>query len=657
MHVGVDYYPEHWDRSRWETDARAMQEAGFNVVRLAEFAWALLEPEEGRYDFAWLDEALAVLARHGISAILCTPTAVMPAWCARKYPETLAMRKDGQRIVWGVRKNNCFTSGTYRLLSERITRAMAAHFADTPNVIGWQTDNEFGHPPCYCDACRVEFQAWLRARYGSLEVLNQAWGTHFWGHQVHHWAEIVIPEETSSHNPSACLDWQRFYSWLNVRFQRDQVRLLRVACPGHFVTHNFMQLFGELDYYEMAEDLDHVSWDNYPVFHRKPDVRYASAAGADVIRGHKKKNFWVMEQTAGPGGWGEFGRNPRPGEIRSIAYQQVARGADGMVWFRWRTCTAGREQYWHGLLGHDGRPLRRYREAAQTAGQFHQLADQLAGTTVKTDVAMIYDYDSLWALRIQPGYPKNDYHATMLRYYNALFRAGINVDMIKPTDDFGGYRAVLAPDLYVLPDAVAQALDAYVQAGGVLLTDCRSGVKNETNLCHERTLPGLLRDVLGIEIEEYDIITQDDTCLVRGSEALPGDFRAILYTDWIQCLSAEPLAGYTAGHLKDYAAVTRNAYGRGTAYYVGAVVEEASFYDTLVADLLARAGLCPVVRPPAGVEVSVREGQGRKILFLLNHTEEPVVVTVPAGRKDLLQGRLTESELTLEGFGVAVLLL
>ena len=184
MYVGVDYYPEHWERKRWGVDARWMEKAGFNVVRLAEFAWAFMEPEEGRYEFEWLDEALGVLHEHGISAILCTPTAVMPAWCARKYPETLATQKDGTRHVWGVRKNNCFTSGAYRLLSERITRDMAEHFAGAPSVIGWQTDNEFGHPVCYCETCRRMFQEWLRRKYRHLAGLNKAWGHAFLGPPV-----------------------------------------------------------------------------------------------------------------------------------------------------------------------------------------------------------------------------------------------------------------------------------------------------------------------------------------------------------------------------------------------------------------------------------------------------------------------------------------
>jgi beta-galactosidase len=654
MYIGVDYYPEHWKQKRWNFDARWMKKAGFNVVRLAEFAWAFMEPEEGRHDFAWLDKALGLLHKHGISVILCTPTAVMPAWCARKYPETLAMQKDGTRIVWGMRKNNCFTAGAYRLLSERITRAMAEHFADAPNVIGWQTDNEFGHPVCYCATCRQTFQEWLRRKYRDLAGLNKAWGTHFWGQVYRDWDEIPIPTDNGSHNPGACLDWQRFFSWLNVRFQGDQVNILRKVCPKHFVTHNFMGLFSDLNYYDLAKDLDHVSWDNYPVC-GKPDIRYGAAAGADVMRGLKKKNFWIMEQSAGPGGWGSFGRNPRPGEIRGVAYQQLARGADGTIWFRWRSCTAGREQYWHGLLGHDGRPLRRYNEAAQTAREFHHLTGELEGTTVKADVAMIYDYDSIWALRIQPGFGKNDYHQAMHRYYNALFRAGMNVDMIKPTDDFSKYRVVLAPDLHVLPDPVAHALGEFVRGGGHLLTDCRTGVKTATNLCHERTLPGLLSGTLGITIQEYDALPDNEACVVQGLGPLKGSFHALYYSDWIKARRAEKLAGYESWHMTEFAAATRNRFGKGLAYYVGTVVQEETFYDLLIAEVLRAAALRPIVRPPLGVEVSVRQARGRKYLFLINHTEARQTVKAPPGRKELLTGKLTGNNLTLGAFGVAVI--
>jgi len=655
MYIGADYYPEHWPKSQWKKYARQMRQAGFNVVRLAEFAWVFMEPEEGVFSFDWLDEAMAVLRKEGISTILCTPTAVMPAWVARKYPETLATQTSGQRIVWGARKNNCFTSGAYRLLSERITRAMAEHYRETPGVIGWQTDNEFAGPVCHCETCQAEFRQWLRAKFKTIGAFNKAMGTHFWGHICHEWNEIHIPADDNAYNPSLCLEWNRFTSWLNVRFQRDQVKILREICPRHFVTHNFMGLANSVNYYDLAEDLDHVSWDNYPIW-GKPDVIFGPAIAADVMRGLKRKNFWIMEQTAGPGGWGAFGRNPRPGEMRKIAYEQVAHGADGMLWFRWRTCTAGREQYWHGILGHDNRPLRRYKEIAQVAHELGKISKDLEGTTLAADVAMIYDYDSQWALRIQPSYPDNSPHKAMHRYYIPLFRAGINVDMIKTTEDFSKYRIVIAPDLYVLPDAVARALSNFVKNGGVLLTDCRTGVKNETNLCHERTLPGLLSDATGIAIEEYEALSKDMEYSVIGSGALEGKFTAIDYTDWISVKSkkAQVLASYDQWHMKKFAAVVRNPFGKGTAYYVGTVVKEESFYNALISDVLKTAGVKPILNPPDGVEATIRQGKGKRLLFLMNHTEETRIVQVPKGKRDLVSGDTTTGALTLAAYGVAV---
>ncbi len=667
MYIGVDYYPEHWPQERWETDARMMKEANFNVVRLAEFAWINMEPVEGQFDFGWLDKALAILDRQGIKAILGTPTAVMPAWVAHKYPETLAMQKDGTRIVWGVRKNNCFTSGAYRLLSKNITRAMAEHFRDAPNVIGWQTDNEFGNPICFCDTCQKEFQVWLKNRYANLAELNRAWGTHFWGHQYGDWAEIPIPVDPASSNPSALLDWQRFYTWLNVRFQRDQVKILREVCPGHFVTHNFMGLFHELDYYDFAEDLDHVSWDNYPTW-GKPNVPYHASEAADLMRSLKKKNFWIMEQTAGPGGWGAYGRNPRPGEIRKIAFQQVAHGADHIIWFRWRSCTAGREQYWHGLLGHDGKGFRRYREAAQTAKDLHSLDGAMQGTTLKPQAAIVYDYDSIWAVRFQPGYVGNNYLADMDRIYQALFRAGINVDFIQSNDpslikdDFSPYKIVFAPDLMILTDEAARAFSRFVEKGGVFFTNSRSAVKDATNLCYDRTLPGLLSDALGISIEEYESLChewggdQGFSYAVTGSSAFQGSFTATQTAEWVQPRGAEVLAGYTEWHMQDFAALSRHHFGKGWGYYLGTVVAEPGFYDQMIADILSKAGVEPVVVPPAGVECALREGNGKQLLFLLNHTEQIQTVAVPEAKAFLVGGSgRTGKSIDLDRYGVAVI--
>jgi beta-galactosidase len=661
MYIGVDYYPEHWPRDRWETDAKLMKEAGFNIVRLAEFAWIDMEPSEGQYEFGWLDDAIKLLARYDINVILGTPTAVMPAWVARKYPEALRMKADGTRVIWGGRKNNCYSNRDYRLLSERITRAMAEHFARTPNVIGWQIDNELGGEECFCGSCLARFQTWLQRKYVTLDELNRAWGNRFWGLKVTAWDQITIPDCATDRpwvmgNPSACLDWKRFITWQQARFQADQAAIIREICPKDFITHNFMGLFSSLDYYDMARDLDFVSWDNYPIWSDKPNMPYDSSLAADVMRGLKQKNFMIMEQTAGPCGWESFGRNPWPGEIRKIAYQQLAHGSDGQIWFRWRTCTVGREQYWHGLLGHDGKPLRRYNEAAQTAKEFRKLESYLCGTTVASDVAIFYDYDNLWSLSFQPGFAGNSLQAALRRYYNALTRAGVNVDIVNRQADLSQYKLVLTPDLSIMPDETARKLDTYVKDGGVLLADCRTGVKDEFNLCHERTLPGLLSDALGITIEEYSSLGADSSYKVAGTDRLSGAYTAIQYVDWVTPQSAKALAGYVdQWHMKPFAAVTRNTYGKGTGWYVGAVFEEDAFYDSLIHQLLDDADIHPVVAVPLGVEASVRQGQGKSLLFLINHTDEPKTVEVPQGKLELLSDTKTADAIQLDRFGVAVI--
>jgi beta-galactosidase len=653
MHIGVDYYPEHWPHERWALDMKLMQDAKFSVVRLAEFDWVNIEPSDGSFQFAMWDEVLGLLAAHGLSAILCTPTAVMPAWMARKHPDIMAMQKDGKRQVWGVRKDCCLSNSTYRSLSRRITRALAGHFRDAPNVIGWQTDNEFGDPACYCPSCLASFQDWLREKYVTLDELNRAWGTHFWGHRLQQWDEITIPIDETRYNPSACLDWQRHRSWLNIRFQHDQVEILREVCPRHFVTHNLMGTYPEIDYYKFAADLDFVSFDNYPL-HSTPAFRYGASMAADLMRGIKRKNFWIMEQTAGPGGWGTYGRNPRPGEIRSISYQQLAHGADAQVWFRWRTCTVGREQYWHGLLGHDGVAGRRYAEAKQTATEYRRLEASLEGTTVRTKVAMVYDYESLWATRIQPSFNGNDYTSGLERYYRALLRAGVNVDLVSPATDLAGYALVLAPRLHVLPDPLAARLDDYVRQGGVLLADCRTGVKDETNLCHVRTLPGLLAPVFGITIPEYEALPEPVGLAVQAKGPLAGDYTAELGADWIVPTTAETLGRFKAWHLESYAALTRHRHGRGTAWYVGTLVKEEAFYDGLIATLLTDAAVVPLFRPPPGVELSVREGNGRRLVFLINHTEDRREVALPRPMRSALSDGPASDRVTLERHGVAV---
>jgi beta-galactosidase len=623
----------------------------------------LFEPEEGKYEFDWLDRWMKLADKYGIKVIVGTPTAIMPAWLARKYPEALEMKSTGKRTVWGGRRHNCYSDADYRRLSEGVVHAVAKHYADHPAVVGWQIDNEIGSADCRCEKCERGFQQWLEKKYGELDELNRAWGTHFWGQRFGKWSEIVIPDDRTGDwaisNPSASLDWQRFMSDKQVEFHDAQVRILREHCPpSQFVTHNFMGLHNSLDYYELAKEVDFVSWDNYPKL--SPAIPYDASLAADVMRGLKKQNFLIMEQTAGPLGWSMFSRNPQPGELRKICYQQLAHGADGQIWFRWRSCTVGREQYWHGLLGHDGKAGRRYREASQVAQEYRQLAPYFAGTTLRPPAAVIYDYDSIWALKIQPGYPEAAHADAIKRYYNALVRAGVNVDIVRPGDDVRGYKLVLAPHLHVLSDEVANRLVEYVRGGGVLLTDCRTGVKDERNLAHDRTLPGLLSPALGIEIEEYESlglgITDKEAITYRiYMEGQPPEgYAALHYADWITPKDAETIARYDQRHLERFAAVTRHEFGEGVGWYVGTIAEEPDFYDTLVRRVLKDAKTQAIVEPPAGVEVSTRVGDARRLLFLINHTDQEQSVGVPPGNRELVTGERTRETWKLEPFGVAV---
>jgi beta-galactosidase len=663
IYVGADYYPEHWPQERWETDLTMMKDAGFNVVRVAEFSWILFEPEEGKYDFAWLDRWLKLADGYGIKVIIGTPTAIMPAWLARKYPEALEMKADGQRTVWGGRRHNCYSDADYRRLSETIVRQLARHYAGNHSIIGWQIDNEIGSADCRCEKCQRNFQKWLKKKYGDLAELNRAWGAHFWGQRIGDWAEIPIPNDRigdwAISNPSACLDWQRFMSDLQVEFLDIQAKILRDGCPeSQFITHNFMGLHNSLDYYDLARPIDFVSWDNYPKL--SPAIPYEASLAADVMRGLRKQNFLIMEQTAGPLGWATFSRSPQPGELRKICYQQLAHGADGQIWFRWRSCTVGREQHWHGLLGHDGKTNRRYREAAQVAHEYRKLAPYLKGTAPRPEAAIVYDYDSIWALKIQPGYPDAAHADAIKRYYNALFRAGANADIVRPGDDLAGYKLVLAPHLHVLDDSVANQLVEFVRDGGVLMADCRTGVKDETNLAHARTLPGLLAPALGIEIEEYESlglgITDKEvtTYSIRTEPELGETYTALHYADWIKPLSAEPKARYEEPHLKDFAAVTRNEFGRGKGWYVGTIAQGDEFYDKLIAALLRDARVQPIVTPPEGVEVAVRKSQDRELLFVVSHADEDKTVAVPSGKRELISNQNTKDVLVLPPFGVAV---
>jgi beta-galactosidase len=648
---GADYYPEHWPEERWPEDARLMQEAGFNVVRLAEFGWARMEPRDGHFDFDWLDRAIAVLAERGIDVVLGTPTASPPPWLMHLEKEFFIVDADGRRQTYGLRREYCPNHLLYRQYSERIALRMAEKYASHPAVIGWQIDNEFGDR-CYCDICRGEFQQWLRVRYGSLDALNEQWGTVFWSHIYTDWEQIPVPLETGkSANPGLGLDYRRFMSDTYRGYQRLQIDILRCHCPGHFITHNLMGFgYGQLDYYDNAADLDFVSWDNY--WRYQWDMGAAidpcrAALSHDAMRGLKKKNFWVMEQQSGGGGWEMVAVPPKPGEMRLWAYQAIARGADGIVYFRWRTCRTGTEQYWHGILDHHGIPGRRYEEAAQMGGEIERIGETLLEAQVRPRVAVMQSYDTRFAFQIQPNNPRFGYEAHVQDVYRGFYDANVPVEVISEKDPLVGYQVVAVPAMYVLSEETAANLARFAASGGVVIFTPRTGVKNEVNAVVEAKLPGLVAEMCGVEVEEYvSMPVDEDNQIALDLPDSKGRFTAAVWADVLKPTTAAVVARYTRDYYADQAAVTINACGDGQVIYLG-TMGNAEFYGAIARWALALAGIEPLLDAPIGVEIAERWQGERRLLFLLNHGEETQTFPLDGKYRELLSGNQVADEASI----------
>ncbi|MHB1295557.1 MAG: beta-galactosidase [Anaerolineae bacterium] len=639
---GAPYYPEHWDPNMWERDAQLMAEARFNVVRMAEFAWDRMEPREGAFDFSLFREVVALLGKHGVRTILCTPTATPPRWLTRDYPEVLRVLPDGRRCTHGSRQHACYAGEVYRAHSRRITQAMADAFAADPNVAGWQTDNEINcfFSECLCPNCQAEYRRFLEQKYGTIEALNRAWGTAFWALSYQSFDDIDLPYERlpQYENPSARLDYFRYLSHIAVRFQHEQVQILRAANPNWFVMHN--GTFEHLDYWKFCQDLDFLGYDNYPGFAASNGAEAARTAAGIASRLQRARsyagNFIIPEQQSGPGGQKPAMHDtPRPGEMRLWSYQSIAHGADGVMHFRWRTCRFGAEEYWCGILDHDAIPRRRYQEAKQEGAEFAALSPHLLGTHVRMDAAILLDVDQDDAHKTLPlGLPTPSEAAAEL--FRELWLRKIAVGYVNPNDSFAGIRLLVLPHMVLCDDALAAKLTAYVESGGTLLVGGRSATKNKDNVVNATTPPGLLAGLVGATVEEYGMRAERLYHIRLGREV-----SAAHWYDALLPTTAEVLGTWQGGHLTGMAAVTRHQVGQGRALYVGTYLapETAGW----IADLAcAESGVQPLLAgAPEPVEVTERLADDRRLLFLLNHADEPQTVQgVPEGADLLTNAKL-----------------
>ncbi|WNR42900.1 beta-galactosidase [Paenibacillus roseipurpureus] len=669
MYFGVDYYPEHWPKERWPQDAKMMKEAHINVVRLAEFAWAKMEPEEGRYDFAWLDEAIEVLTAEGIQIILGTPTAAPPKWLMDLYPDAYPSDVFGLTKGFGTRRHYCPNHKVYRDYSRTIAHRMAEHFKDHPHVIAWQIDNEFGGP-CYCHSCLKAFRLWLRNRYKDIGNLNREWGTVFWSQTYRDWEEVIVPTYSASdgfsqnaasgvfvsapynHNPGLVLDYFRFYTDAVTEYQRIQIDEIR-ACTDKPITHNLMGHYSELDYFKLGKDLDFICWDNYPNNMWGKSSWSNVSMAHDLMRGIKNQNFWMMEEQSGPCGWQMLGDTPEPGQVRLWTYQAIAHGAEAMVYFRWRACTVGIEQYWYGILDHDGIGRRRYREIQQIGAEMEQLSQLFVGSENVSSVALIKSYDNFWSHRGQPHNVKFQYNGLLSDYYQAVAAHHVNLDVTAVESDFSSYKLVMMPAFNLVTEEIADKCKAYVEGGGTLLLTFRSGTKTWSNRMTELTVPGLFRELAGVELEEFDSLNNGRTVLVQGDF---GQGTASIWCDVLTLTGAQVLATYGSHFYKGQPAITVNNYGKGRVIYVGCDLDEKAM-ELLMKQILQEEGIAPLLQEKTdGVEAVAKMNDGVSYLMLLNHLGQQAITRLDGAYTDAFTGAAMEENVNIPPYGVRVLI-
>ncbi|QYR21464.1 beta-galactosidase [Paenibacillus sp. sptzw28] len=632
MFVGVDYYPEYWPAELMDEDIDGIVKLGSNMVRIGEFSWHLMEKEEGAFDFSFFDGVIAKLKNNGLSVMFGTPTATFPAWLAKKHPSILSKDETGGVRAFGGRRQYCFNSDIYFRYSSLITRKLVAHYSDEPAVVSWQIDNEFGHEGsdmCFCDQCHSGFQQFLERKFGGdIALLNETYGTIFWGQTYNAFSEIPLPTKTITvHNPALQLDWARFRSYSVNRFGARMAAIVREEKgQNQSVTTNLPGGFFDkwYDHAEHAEALDFVSYDNYPVWGglAEPITPAAIALGHDFNRGLKGANFWIVEELMGAQGHDVIGYLPRPNQARMWSMQAFAHGCSDLLYFSWRAMTRGAEQFCMGIVDHDNRRGRKYEEVQSVFRDIRPYADVLQ-SEIKADVAVLYDYDNIWSWRIQRQSGAFDFRNELLRLYTPFHSLNCRIDVIPVSRDFGGYKVLVVPALQMIDKALGERLATFARDGGTVVFSFRTGIRDkDNNVYFGMELPGYAAEMSGVVIRGSEAIPAGCSVPVvpaaAGWEAAQDSASACeVWRDLLTPTTAEVLYRYDDPFFPE-AAVTRNRFGSGTVYYIGGGMGE-EILDRITRSIVNERDIWHI-KSDKGVEVVLRESGERKVWFVLNHT-------------------------------------
>lgn len=669
IYHGGDYNPEQWIKypKVLEEDIRLMKLAKCNVMTIGIFSWASIEPEEGVYNFEWLDNILDKLYENEIYFILSTPSGARPAWMSKKYPEVLRVMPNRIRNLHGERHNHCYTSPIYRKKVSDINSKLAERYSNHPGILAWHISNEYGGE-CHCELCQSEFRKWLKRKYKSLDNLNEAWWATFWSHTYTEWSQIESPAphgEMCTHGLN--LDWKRFVTDQTVEFYKNEIKPLKEKNPQLKVTTNFMELYNGLNYWKFKDVIDVVSWDNYPTWHSEKGDEYIAAKTAFVHDINRSildgRPFMLMESTPSSTNWQDISKLKKPGMHILSSIQAVAHGADTVQYFQWRKSRGSSEKFHGSVVDHCGHENTRvFREVSKLGNMLNEL-DEIIGTTVEAEVAIIFDWENRWAINDSQG-PRNigiRYEDTVLDYYIPFWKSGVPVDVISMDCDFSKYKIVVAPMLYMVREGVAERLESFVKNGGVLVSTYLSGITDENDLCFLGGFPGPLRKIFGIWSEEIDalydseinhVVFKNENILKINGEFQIGDLCEI-----IECEGADTLATYKSDFYRGKPAITVNNFGVGRAYYI-ASRSKGNLNLELINALIKEKRIRRVldVELPKGVIVQERCDNENRYIFLMNFNSQEKIINIKDIKYiDILGNVTVKEQIKLDVYEVKIL--
>ncbi|MDQ0297996.1 beta-galactosidase [Salibacterium salarium] len=665
---GADYNPEQWHTypDIFKEDIRLMKEANCNVMSIGIFSWAAIEPEEGVFQFEWLDHVLDTFAENGIFAFLATPSGARPAWMSEKYSEVLRVESNRVRNLHGLRHNHCFTSPVYREKVTTMNTKLAERYAHHPAVIGWHISNEYGGE-CHCDYCQEAFRKWVKNKYQTLENLNHAWWTTFWSHTMTSWSQVESPAphgESMVHGLN--LDWKRFVTDQTIDFYKHEIAPLKEKNPKLPATTNFMEAFEGLNYAKFADVLDFICWDSYPTWHEyNDDSDLAAWVGMnhDWFRSMKNgKPFFLMESTPSTTNWQPMSKLKKPGVHELSSIQAVAHGSDSVQYFQWRKSRGSSEKFHGAVVDHAGHENTRVFQEVKQLGETLKKLHEIPGTSVDPEVAVIFDTENRWAVKDAQG-PRNmglKYEETVKSHYKAFWEQGIPVDVIDMDRDISSYKLVVAPMLYMVRPGVGEKLEQFVKSGGTLVATYWSGIVDENDLCFLGGFPGPLRKTFGIWSEEIDGLYENETNgmnIESNVIDMQSHYEVIELCDLIHLEGAQALASYTEDFYAGRPALTVNQFGEGRAYYIAARTREP-FYTDFYKSVTKEAGVARVIESelPHGVTAQLRGDGKNEYVFLSNFSaEEKKVDLSNETLTNIIHQEALSDQLTLPAYGVTVM--